>query len=69
MENPEYHYKTKYIPIKYYKTCKLVENDTIQFKQILTSEMVANSLTKSLGATKFREFVSMLGLIKRQDCC
>lgn len=64
-ENPEYHRKTKHIPIKYHKTRELVDDGTIQFKWIPTSEMVADGLTKSLGANKFREFVSMLGLIDR----
>ena len=64
-ENPKYYRKTKHIPIKYYKTRKLVDNKTIWFEWIPTSEMVANGLTKSLGAIKFKEFISMLGLVDR----
>ena len=31
-ENPEYHRKTKHIPIKYHKTCELVNDGTVTFK-------------------------------------
>lgn len=62
-ENPEYHRKTKHIPIKYHKTRELVNDGTVTFKWIPTAEMVADGLTKPLGASKFKEFVSMLGLV------
>ena len=65
-ENPEYHRKTKHIPIKYHKTCELVDN-VVTFKWISTAEMVADGLTKSLGVSKFRDFISMLGLVDLYD--
>lgn len=64
-ENPEYHRKTKHIPIKYHKIRELVGDGTIRFEWIPTNEMVADGLTKSLGAIKFKEFISMLGLVDR----
>ncbi len=62
-KNQEYHRKTKHIPIKYHKTRELVGDGTVTFKWVPTSEMLADGLTKSLGASKFKEFVSMLGLV------
>lgn len=64
-KNPEYHRKTKQIPIKYHKTQELVDDGTIRFIWIPTAEMVADGLTKSLGAAKFKKFVIMLGLVDR----
>ena len=64
-EDPEYHRETKHIPIKYHKNRELVGDGTIRFEWIPTNEMVADGLTKSLGATKFKEFISMLGLVDR----
>ena len=62
-ENPEYHRKTKHIPIKYHKTRELVEAGVVRFEWIPTEQMVADGLTKPLGTVKFREFVAMLGLV------
>lgn len=64
-KNPEYHRKTKHIPIKYHKTRELVAEGVVHFKWILTQEMVADGLTKPLGVSKFRELVSMLGMVDR----
>ena len=64
-ENPEYHRKTKHIPIKYHKTRELVAEGTVHFEWIPTHEMVADGLTKPLGSSKFREFVEMLGMVDR----
>ena len=64
-ENPEYHRKTKHIPIKYHKTRELVAEGTVHFEWIPTHEMVADGLTTPLGSSKFREFVEMLGMV---DC-
>lgn len=64
-ENPEYHRKTKHIPIKYHKTRELVDDGTVNFIWIPTAEMVADCLTKSLGAAKLKKFVVMLGLVDR----
>lgn len=62
-ENAKYHKKTKYILLKYYKICELVNNDIITFKSIHIVEIVVDSLTKSLGASKFKDFVSILGFV------
>lgn len=62
-ENPEYHYKTKHIPIKYPQIRDLVQDKVVQFVWIHTEQMVVDGLTKPLGTVKFREFVAMLGLV------
>ena len=61
--NPEYHRKTKHIPIKYHKSRELVKDGSIIFDWVPTQEMVADGLTKPLGTTKFREFVRMMGMV------
>ena len=63
IENPEYHRKTKLIPIKYHKTRELVEAGVIGFEWIPTKYMMADGLTKPLDTMKFRKFAAMLGLI------
>ena len=62
-ENPEYHRKTKHIPIKYHKKRELVAEGVVHFEWIPTDEVVADGLTKPLGICKFREFVGMLGMV------
>lgn len=64
-ENSEYQRKTKHIPIKYHKTCELDDNAMIQFKWILTSEIVVDGFTKLLQAKKFKKFIFIPGLV---DC-
>ena len=61
--NPEYHQKTKHIPIKYHKSRELVKDGSIIFDWVPTQEMVADGLTKPLDTTKFREFVCMMGMV------
>ena len=61
--NPKYHQKIKHILIKYYKSQELVKDGLIIFDWVPTQEMVADGLTKLLDTTKFREFVSMIGMI------
>lgn len=48
-------------------THELVDDGTVIFKKILTTEIVANELIKSLGIFKFREFVSIFGLVDFYD--
>ena len=62
-ENPEYHWKTKHIPIKYHKTRELVQDEVVQFERIPTEQMVVDGLTKALGKVNFKEFIAMLGLV------
>ena len=61
--NPEYHRKTKHIPIKYHKSRELVKDESILFEWVPTQEMLADGLTKLLGATKFLDFVQMIGMV------
>lgn len=65
IENPEYHCKIKYIPIRYHKTQELVAEGVVHFKWILTYEIVADGLIKPLGISKFKNFVNILSMI---DC-
>lgn len=64
-ENPEYHRKTKHIPINFHKTRELVAEEVVHFEWILTKEIVANGLIKPLGISMFKKFVYMLGIIDR----
>lgn len=61
--NPEYHRKIKRIPIKYHNSRELVKDRSIIFDWLPTQGNLAEGLTKSLGATKFREFVRMMGMV------
>ncbi len=63
-ENPEYHRKTKHIPIKYHKVWEFIANKTISLFWVPTNKMLADGLTRWLWITKFCAFVAVLGLIE-----
>ena len=61
--NPECHRKIKHIPIKYYNSRELVKDRPIILDWVPTQGILAEGLIKPLGATKFREFVRMMGMV------
>ena len=64
-KNSEFYVKMKYIDIYYYfirevKFCRL-----IYFNYILTNNIVADRLTKSLLTLKFTHFINLMSLISQ----
>lgn len=60
--NPMFHDRSKHIDIKYHFVRNAVLDNVIEVKYLSTDNMIADILTKVLGATKFCKFVSGLGL-------
>ena len=62
--NPLFHDRTKHIDIKYHFVRNAVLDKIIDVKYLCSDSMIADILTKILGATKFCKFVLSLGLQK-----
>ena len=56
-----------HIKIHYHHIHNLVQKETIELLQISSSQMAADSLTKSLKTIKFQQFESLLGLCSKND--
>ena len=54
--------RTKHIDIRYHFTREAVQTEAIVFKYILSDEMIADILTKSLPQCRFQELVHKLGM-------
>ena len=52
----------KYIDIQYYYVKETVINSNIELKYILTDNIIANKLIKTLFADKFSKFKNLIGL-------
>ena len=61
-KNPEFHTRIKHIDVAYHFQRYYIRNGLIQLYYILTSDMVADGLTKPLNRQKFAAFVTLLGL-------
>jgi hypothetical protein len=61
-ENPEFHQRTKHIATKYHYLRDRVEKGRIELFYVSTEDMVADGLTKPLGATKHARFIELLNL-------
>ena len=61
-ENPELYQRTKYIAVKYYYLREECSKDVVRFWYCPTEDIAADGLTKPLGPTKHKSFVSQLRL-------
>lgn len=61
--NAVYSQRTKHIDVRYRCIRDWVHDGTVRLKYLSTLEMLADGLTKPLGASKFRDFVQALGLV------
>eukprot|EP00253_Pinus_taeda_P021066 PITA_21066 len=55
-KNPEFHYRSKHIDIRYHFFWDMVQRGAIRLHHIETDEQVADILTKPLGKVKFLAF-------------
>ena len=62
MKDNKFHARTKHIDLWYHFICKVVEDEKITMKYILTSKNVADIFTKALPKPKFSKFIAKLGL-------
>lgn len=61
-ENPVFQRRSKHIAIRYHYTRDLIEQGEIKLEYQNTKDMIADGLTKPLGASAFEKFVGLLGL-------
>ena len=54
----------RHVDIHYHHIRDLIQNSTIEVLHIPSRDMAADGLTKALGAIKFKEFRSLIGLSK-----
>lgn len=59
--------RTKHIDTRYHYTRELSASGVIELRYCPSEEMVADVLTKPLGATKVKKFTAELGLIGGAD--
>ena len=59
-----FHKRTKHIAVKYYYIRQLLEEGIIDLVYINTKDQKSDGLTKALDKTKFKEFLTQIGLIK-----
>ena len=55
----------KHVNICYYHIRDLIQNDTIEILHIFSRDMTANELIKTLNVIKFKEFCSLIELLKK----
>lgn len=60
--NPENHNRTKHIDVKFHYIRQLIENKEIELSWLETSKMVADTMTKPLGPSKFDDFKAQMGV-------
>jgi hypothetical protein len=61
-KNPVAHKRTKHIHIRYHFVRERIEDNTISLTHVPTQDMLADVLTKSLGATLHTSFIKRIGL-------
>ena len=61
-KNPEYHQRTKHIPVAYHSTRDELDAGRIDVQHIPREKNVADGLTKPLGRVEFERFVGLLGM-------
>lgn len=64
---PGKHSRTKHIENKYHVSRDLVERDQLKVQHVGTNDMVADIMTKALGAVKFARFRNALKVLSPQD--
>lgn len=67
VKNPEYHIRIKYIYIRYYFICNIIEQKFIRLYWIGIKEIVIDRLTKPLGRPVFEFFKDRLGIKSLED--
>ena len=60
--NPAHDHQLKHINIRYHFICEYVEEGRVNIVYISTDKMIADTLTKPLGTTKFEGFWSQLDI-------
>lgn len=65
--NPSGHSRTKHIDLKHHFTRSLVSMKRVKIKYIPSAEMLADVLTKPLGATLHAKAIEMLGMVRRSS--
>jgi len=60
--NPEFHDHSKHIDMRHHWICNTVAADIVTLEWIPTSEMVADTLTKSLPHPLFQKFAESMGM-------
>ena len=55
---------TRHVDICYHHIRDLIQNSMIEVLHIPSRDMAADGLTKTLGVIKFKEFRSLIGLLK-----
>jgi len=65
--NPEFHQKTKHIPLRYHYTCDQVSSGKIEVKYVQTDEQLADIFTKAFPGPKFIEMRKRIGVGKLSD--
>ena len=60
--NPAHDRRLKHVDIRYHFICEYVEEGCVNIVYVSTDKMIADTLTKPLGTTKFEGFRSQLGI-------
>ena len=67
-KNPEYHARTKHIDIQHHYVREKVEDNTVAFHYIPTTEMIADMLTKAVNKNQHEKLTSLTGLMSEWEC-
>ena len=67
VKNSQIHERFKHIDVVYHHIRNLTKKNQIQLDYILSFEMIANNLTKSLSRKKFKTFVTQLEMQKSKS--
>ena len=60
--NPQFHGRTKHIPIKYHYIREQVTNEKLELRQCRTNDMIANMMTEGLRGVQFEMLRLMAGV-------
>ena len=66
-KSPQFHGRTKHINIKYHFIREQIANGTICLKYCPTEDMLADLLTKGIGAEKFERLRMSYGMCKQES--
>jgi len=62
VKNPEFHKRTKHIDIRYHFVREKVQDNQVILEYCPTEDMLADMMTKAIGASRFRELCDKLGI-------
>jgi hypothetical protein len=63
-KNPVFHDRSKHIEMRYHYVRDMVQKNILNIQYVLTTEKIADILTKPLSLTKFVYFRDKLGVAK-----